>query len=1267
MNTKKILIRTLPLALVILIIVAVAVVCSVVPRSVSKAQLSDKYAGKDFLAVGDIAVSNQNAYELLTRSYGTNALVELVDTYLVQNTQAGDGKSYLEKAKADVDGLDKWISDKIFADGRAVDALADDATDEEREEAAKKDEETVANWFDVALSSYNVSTVAEIKDIYAYQYAKYLYTMDYLMDDTVYTFARDTFVILNKYLTFAVDYGKDVLDLSNNNLAELEKAAHGVRDLYAKQLFELANIEYETLKTKGSHNSKKFETIDADSISHVTFAKRVNDRKVNTRDQIGQVFEIKDAFLNALCEVLKTFGATFANEDAMIKDDAAPSITTTYASTYEKDLVDQYWAIYVKFSTIDERDNALEQIGVKIVDYIWVDAEAYKTKYDELMAAEDAVESTAIKEATEVAKLDADHVLEAMIKLYNNYNSKYTLKEGSHEIERTDVIDANGVALLNQLITDLQNGLDSEKGLTKDGSDFDYEKYNEGGSDENLDTYNFLSKFHFTYSELSNVSSAFQTLFSSTLKQGLAAYLYTQTTEDETDDFDLNRIYGPSSSANSTLVALKLGYSYKLGHGKAWSDIEDHNEQRQLAIGYIADGAEANYSTAKTTAAFNELRKEKGLIIYDQTYEDNYISSVDTAFEATKKKSKTIVAKVGDFELSADILFEKLAHDHGLVNVMTLYEQDYFIHSEWSRLNQVYDSNKGKWLEKADAYKEVITEQLENAQNMFDYYNAYYVQYGYGTMTWEEFLSNVYGAYGVKTTDDLKMYFVYQDAEERYSKRYQELGSFENGEFALNNIYTDAATLDLTSGTKSVWDVLFTNGATTSYNKMAEIDNKADWFSVSGWHVLVCVKDAAGKTVDPKEWTDAQIYYAEELYKKIFDSFTGKEDNELKSSVNSIIDSWKNIPLLASPIEYNEDGSVNPTNQLHNSKLTDDSYEYAIYKTLGLSLVCEDISAITPNEAANYDTDFVNAVKACYKGLIENEDGKEETRSVGNAVYGRDVAWDETAYSNTNGDKFVRGAFGYHIYVATNVTAYGKYSTTVNGETVTLDYDLSILTPEIIIYLARDVDHARIEDALLAKLPEDHELNKAFKYLDSAEYNYDGAFKDLVDKVRALDESKLKQLTDPASSKSKSYYEVAVNECEDQSKRKAYAQKLYLSELLTVYVNAQITKFYTPVLKDIDGTNTNYGLAYAMFLVKLSEGQFNFDSNFELVKTINLTDSTIYFVDEDGVKTALNYTARNGKTSLEFIFAYMLETITEDLTYAKEFTCKLTGVPYEAE
>ena len=166
MNAKKILMRTLPLAAVILIIVAVAVVCSVVPRNQSSAKLSDKYADKDFLKVGDIAVSNQSAYELLTKSYGNSALIELVDTYLVQNVVSPTGETYYNKAKADVDGLDKFISDEIFSSGRKVDALADDATDEEKEEAAKEDEKTVANWFDVAMSSYNVTSVKEIKEIY---------------------------------------------------------------------------------------------------------------------------------------------------------------------------------------------------------------------------------------------------------------------------------------------------------------------------------------------------------------------------------------------------------------------------------------------------------------------------------------------------------------------------------------------------------------------------------------------------------------------------------------------------------------------------------------------------------------------------------------------------------------------------------------------------------------------------------------------------------------------------------------------------------------------------------------------------------------------------------------------------------------------------------------------------------------------------------------------------------------------------------------------
>ena len=1260
MNAKKILMRTVPLAAVILLIVAVAVVCSVVPKSVSRAKLSNQYANSNFLTLDDITVSNQSAYEILTKSYGSSALVELVDTYLVQNVVSPTGETYYNKAKADTDGLDKYISDTIFSSGRAVDKLDDDATDEEIEEAQKSDEETVANWFDVAMSSYNVTTVKEIKDIYAYQYAKYLYTLDYLMDDAVYNFGNDTLSVINKYLSFALSYGKDVLSLGDKDMANLEKEVYGVRDEYAKKLFELVNVEYEELKTKGSYNSKKFKTIDIEKLTHVTFAKRISDKDVNTKDDIEKVMAIKDQFLDGLCETLNKAGATFANTKAMVDDDDAPTITTTYASTYEKDLVDEYWAIYVKFNSTDERDNALAQINVQIVDYIWVNATTYNEKYAEEMAASEADEDTAKAVAIEESKLDADEVLAAMVSLYNNYNSSYTLKEGTHELERKDAIDNTNLAILNSLINEWladEELYNSVSGLNPDGSNFNIEDYNEGGSKENLATYEFLSKFHFTYSTLADVSSSFQTLVSSTLKQGLAAY---KLTEGTTHSFDLNKVYGPSSSANSTLVVLKLGQSAAKGHGKAWSDLTEA-EQKEKSIEYIADAAKDSYTKTNTTTAFNELRSEKGLVIYDQDYEDTYISSVDSSFEATKKKSKTLVAKIGDFEVSADALFEKMAREHGLVNVMTLYEEDYFIHSEWSRLNEVYDSKKGKWLEKADAYKEVISEPLQNAQDTFDYYNAYYLQYGYGTMTWEEFLENVYGSYNVKTTDDLKMYFVYQDAEKRYAKRYQELGSYENDEFKMNNIYTDNATFDL-NGTKSVWDILFTNNATVSYNKMNEIDNVNDWFSVAGWHVLVCVKDATGSTVDPTKWTDAQVYYAEELYGKLVDVLTSSVVDDRQSNINAIIDEWNNVPVLDyAKLSYAE-GNIDVTTQTHNAKLSDDSYKYSVYKTLGLSIVCESISAITPAEADNYDTDFVNAVKACYAKLISSE---EHTGL--SAIYGVDVPFDSTAYVNeVSGNKFVRGAFGYHIYVATTLTEYGTYK--VNGLTdVTLEYDLSYLTPEVIIYLARDVKHARIDDTLLAKLPADSELNKVFKDWYEASYAYDGVFKDMVDQVRALTSIQIGKITDPANEKSESYYITAANESgsTDTDYKTKYAQKLYLQDLLTEYVNANITKFYTPVLKDIDGTNTNYGLAYVMYLVELSTKQYTFDENFSLVKTINLTDDTVYFVDEDGNKTALNYTARNGQTTVEFIFNYMLETVTEGLTYAKEFTCKLAGVDYE--
>ena len=1257
MNSKKILQRTLPLAIIILVIVAVAVACSVIPRNESKAKLSDTYANGNFLTIGDVSVTNQSAYEILTKSYGSSALVELIDAYLVQNVNAPSGETYYNKAKADTEGLDKWISDAIFTSGREIDKLDDDATDEEKAEAIDKDNETVANWFDVAISSYNVTSVKEVKEIYTLSYAKYLYTLDYLMDNSVYTLASDTVSVVGRYLSFGLSYGSEVLDLNDDKMAELEKALYAVRDEYVAKLYDLTFVTYEEAKIKSAYNSKKFKAIDVENASRDTAAARTS-AKWNTDADIEKVFALKDQFLDALCAKLNEFGAHFASTQAMVDDDDAPTITNSYKSDYEADLEKEYWALYVKFNTVEERDNALAQINVAIVNYTWVNATTYNDAYTAGMAEEGANEDEVIEAAVEASKLDYDNVLSSMIKLYNNYNSTFTLKEGTKELQVAEAIDADGVTTLNNLINEwlAKDAFSAENGFSDQGSNFDIEVYNEGGESEDLALYEFLSNFHFTYSELAKVSSSFQTLISSTLKRGLATYKLALGTNYAVD---LSTSYGPTSTANYTIVALKLGETAKGAYGKSWDDLTAA-EQLEKAIQYVKDSSKDSYATSKTTTAFNELRKEKGLIILDQQYEDTYINSIDSTFEATNKKSKKLVAKIEDFELTADILFEKLTKDHGLINVMSLYEQDYFIHSEWSRLDEVYNSSKGKWLEKTDAYAEVISEPLQTAQDTFDYYNAYYLQYGYGTMTWEEFLNAAYGSYGVKTTDDLKMYFVYQDAEKRYSNRYQELGKYEDGAFTYYNFYNDDATYNL-NGTKSLWDVLFTDNATKSYNQMAEIDK--DYFSISGYHVLVCIKDENDKTVDPEEWTDAQVYYAEELYGKLVDILKAEEPDNRKTKVNSIIDSLKNVPILDyAKLTYTE-GKIDVSTQTHNAKLTDESYEYSVYKTLGLSIMCEDLSTISSAEASNYDEAFIEGIKACYAGLIKNADGVDETQSNLHAIYGEDVPFGATAYTNEDGVKFLRGGFGYHIYTATAVNAYGKYGFTAFDD-VEVSYSASYLTPEVIIYLSRtakDGEYVRIDDNLLAKLDSNHELNKVFADWYSDNYAYDGVFKDVVANVRGLTQVKIGKLTDPASSDSESYYVTAASNC-GSNDRLLYAQKTYLFDLLTAYIKANIEKFYTPVLKDVDGSNTNYALGYAMFIYDLSSKSFTFDPNFSLVKTIDLTDDKVYFVDEDGVKTELSYTARNGNTTLQFIFKYMLETITEDLTYGKDFTANLVGV-----
>lgn len=1248
MNTKKIIKRMLPVIIVLGVILVIGLACVLFPKKVSETVLGNDYAGKSYLELNGVTVVNDDVYKLLKRSYGDDAVAEIVDAYLMKNIKSVKDatKSYYDLAKADTEGVDKLITDEIFSSGRNVDKLDKYATEEDRAEAEKADKEAIEEWYKHAITGNNVSSLEELREIYVLKLAKKLYVQDYLTDDYIYDLAVSELSVLDKYVSFAVDYVDDVLQKKDSEIAEFEKAVLALVDSYKEQILTKVNATYETSKVKSEYNGKKNSVIDNSTVAHANVCE-LETSKWNTLNDATSLDDLKEAFLADLLAKLNEAGATFASVSEMKESKYAPTVTDTYKSTYEAEFNDTYYVVYVEFNNSNERNNALAQLNAALVDYTLVHFDKYYEAYDLALASEEALAlatdedrdeyATDAALKTEGVKLSREEIVQLFIDLYNNYNSTFALDGEGNVV--LDSVAIENKADLETLITWLKNGYGEEKG---NGSNFNLEWLNDSTKEDfyaKKDLYDLLNKFAFTASELSSVNSTLATAIKSTLNDGLAYYDKVLGTDDE---IKLVNTYSPTSSTNNLYVALKLGYTSGTAFGHSWADLSA-SEKQAKNLEYMQEAIDKLYTTSASNTTLAALRNANGLEIYDESIAKLYASSYDSTFTVSKAKGTNLVASLGELEITADDVFLFATSKHGITTILALYEQDWFINSKWSRLNDVYSN--GKWLTKADLYDEVIGDALANVVNTYDYYNYYYAMYGYSTLSWEEFLENVYYYYGVYDTDSLKMFLVYQDAQERYRNEYVTLGSFENGAFDYSKTvkYNDEGLIDA-NGTNTLWDILYRdNELAAAKQLMSTIDE--EYFGIKGFHVLIKLTDEDGNTVPASNWNELQTKLGKEFYDKIKAMANDWEPEKWQENWESFVKKFnQNLPVYSvkglNQGDSVTNGQVNVGGATRFADLSDADYVYAVYKTLGFELVCESLSEITTSNASSYDKGFVDGIKTLYNGLMATSENGAALSNI----------------HELNGG-YISGNFGYHLYCATATSVAAKYSVTVNDEAKDLDYTYNYLTPEIIIYLAQT--DAQLDDTLLALLT-NTELNKVFSNWYSAEYAYEGYFASVVNAVRALAKATLSTITE-ADNENKDTYYVTAKSVSGTNDPLLYAQKEYLLDLLTKYYSDMIARYYTPVYEELNGSSTNTGYDYLVLATEVTKNLKDNANAFKLngvVKTINFTESEnakfpVLHLDDENV--TLTFDAGNGKTSYEFMLDHTIEEIIEDYTHVNDF------------
>ncbi|MDD3999734.1 MAG: hypothetical protein PHX62_02410, partial [Bacilli bacterium] len=473
-----------------------------------------------------------------------------------------------------------------------------------------------------------------------------------------------------------------------------------------------------------------------------------------------------------------------ADELAKEDDKNEPYFTEKeYETQYKADYQNGYWAIVVPFNSKEEGDLLLKQLGVTVHEKdtsITGDFTKWVKTIDD-----------------EEVTLTASEIAEVFVDMYNAVNS---YKVAGYP----------------------ENTLSLTKGVQYD---FDEEgKYTFNTEIASEEENQSLNEFYYTFEKITEYNSSIQNY----LKVSMKNY----DNHDGEEITSTTTFYTPTirSYVNNTLYVyiLKIAEEIAPELDEVRDEVYDTLFDKVLTDNYISK-------------KMLEFRESKGFAIYDEMLEENYQSSIlsyDIEHKTTKAASDNLVAKVGEVEYSADMLFNHMDARFGMS--ITLNRVNYFRLLNNPDMNKIFDYYTPDLKEKDRIHDADKWQDIKNSiRGLRDNFLANaFANYGYpSTYGWHNFIKDYFG---VIDEEEMKYYFLYQEV----------VAEFTEGLSSVEELDADSA----------LWN--------TYQEKMQGIAD--EYFSVTGIHILISVNDEAGSPTDPENWTSYQTQLAEELYAEIW-------------------------------------------------------------------------------------------------------------------------------------------------------------------------------------------------------------------------------------------------------------------------------------------------------------------------------------------------------------------------------------------------------------
>lgn len=611
--------------------------------------------------------------------------------------------------------------------------------------------------------------------------------------------------------------------------------------------------------------------------------------------------------------------------DKLAKDDDSldPYFTESeYETKYKANFLNSYWAIIIPFQSQTEAKLALEQVGLK------VDEDSKSGNYANLVKITDDEEE--VTTPTDIAK--------AFIEMYNTFYSRFltdypnttkTLVEGVHYS-----FNEEGELVFHSTVETEEENLEKNRLYLT----------NEDVANINKQAENFLKGM------LSYTSNSAQNKW--------------YTAEPRVYD---NKLY---------VYMLKI----KVVDAPSLDSVRD--EVFELLF-------EDEITDAYITKKMIELRELNLLEILDESLEKEYArytEGYELSFKTTKAEDEKVIARVRDFEITADQLFADMYKYYGSSIVASEVNYLRFLNSP--SLNKVYDYytpnlkvserilDKEKW-------EEVRTAAV-NEKNIFlaGGYQQFPPTYG-----WKNFMRDYYG---VESVEELMFTLLYTKLRGEYASSLLEI---EN----------------LTEDSEQWKDIV------------AMMQKEADkYFSVNGLQVMISVKDEDGRILPKEEWTETQVQYAEELYGKIW-KYIETEAGDYDTKLNALVTKFKDAPRFLASLP--QETSAQPALEGNPYVLEEEglySIELSKYKTAGLSIDYERVSSLT-NTSTPTET-IPEKLKEIAKEIFDlyPNGSTEEVR------YGYTFGSDEYEYLISEN--------GYHVYINTSTVEAPKWNYTGEEE-----------------------------------------------------------------------------------------------------------------------------------------------------------------------------------------------------------------------------------------